>query len=158
MFWGLSLWGRFTLTKHQMNVMKPSMFSVHTRDDYIYLHGGISSRIGTVAAGAGVEHQRLRILGECSAASVIRQSSQGLGRLFWFHLSISAIIYPPLLNYHTAWYWHLPPFSWFSDTQWRNYLGKTLKIAERRRGMNLYFALTKFPCAKLATNTLRDQC
>ena len=84
--------GRFTLAKHQMNVMKPSMFSVHTRDDYIYLHGGISSRIGTVAAGAGVEHQRLRILGECSAASVIRQSSQGLGRLFWLHLYIHPII------------------------------------------------------------------
>ena len=76
--------------------MKPAVFTVYARDVYIHLCGGISSRIGTVAAAAGVEHQRLRILGECSAASVIRQSSLRLGRLFWFHLSIFAIISPSL--------------------------------------------------------------
>ena len=76
--------------------MKPTVFTVYVRDVYIHLCGGISSRIGAVAGALGVEHQRLRILGECSAASVIRQSSLRLGRLFWFHLSIFAIISPSL--------------------------------------------------------------
>ena len=75
--------------------MKPAVFTVYARDVYIHLCGGISSRIGTEVA-AGVEDQRLQILGEYSAASVIRQSSLRLGRLFWFHLSIFAIISPSL--------------------------------------------------------------
>ena len=75
--------------------MKPAVFTVYVRDVYIHLCGGISSRIGTEVA-AGVEDQRLQILGEYSAASVIRQSSLRLGRLFWFHLSIFAIISPSL--------------------------------------------------------------
>ena len=75
--------------------MKPAVFTVYVRDVYIHLCGGISSRISTEVA-AGVEDQRLQILGEYSAASVIRQSSLRLGRLFWFHLSIFAIISPSL--------------------------------------------------------------